>query len=85
MVKKIAFASTIIFSLILAACQQVSDQALQVRQEAEKKIGEITTQYESAKSQVLETKAQIDEKVEDVQNAATAVQGAVDAVGKIGQ
>ena len=85
MAKKIALFSTVIFVLMLFGCQQVSDQALQVKGEAEKKINDIATQYENARNQVLETKAQVDEKVEDVKNAATAVQGAVDAVGKIGQ
>lgn len=85
MAKKITLASLIIFAFAFLGCQQVSDQAAQIRGEAQKKINDIQVQYDTAASQVMETKAKIDQKVEDVQNAATAVQGAVSAVGKIGQ
>jgi len=57
---------------------QVSDQARSIQNQAEQKIDSIQTQYESTKKQVLDTKAQIDQKIDQAKNAA-------DAVGKLVQ
>jgi outer membrane murein-binding lipoprotein Lpp len=70
--------ASFIILLALTGCTQVSDQAQTIKDQAEQKINGIQSQYETTKNQVLDTKAQIDQKVEQAKTAA-------DAVGKLVQ
>ena len=76
----ICTAATILLIAFTGCTQvaQVSDQAQSIKNQAEQKINSIQTQYETTKNQVLDTKAQIDQKVDQAKNAA-------DAVGKLVQ
>jgi hypothetical protein len=79
MTKKIALiGGAIVFLFTITGCNQVSDQAQIIKSQTDQKIGEIQNQYETTKKQVIDTKAQIDQKVDQAKTAA-------DAVGKLVQ
>jgi nitrous oxide reductase accessory protein NosL len=55
--------------VLLAGCQQAQD----LQQSAQKTINDASQQVENVKTQALETKAKIDEKVTQAQQASDAI------------
>ncbi len=71
--KKILIASGIIGILVLSGCQQLQDQAENLRKESDSTINGFSQQAEDVKTRVLETKAAYDTKSQQIINAADAV------------
>lgn len=55
--------------LLLLGCEQVN----QFKNDTEKAIGNLSQQVDDAKSQAIDAKNKIDQKVKDVQDAAAAI------------
>ncbi len=73
MQKTKTFIFIILATLILAGCQQISDKAGEIGNEAQKQAESIMTQVDATKTQILDTRAKFDEKVQQAQDAAAAV------------
>ena len=85
---KKSFSATIltgglIAMLFLSGCEQFKQTAQNLRTEGEKAVGNITKEAEDAKNKVLETKAAIDTKAQQLKDAADAMKNAADAMNKL--
>lgn len=63
-------AMTVIF---IAGCQQLEEQAQNIRKGGEEAINQASQQVENAKTKIIQTKQQFDEKSQQVINAVDAV------------
>lgn len=71
--KKFLFASSAIALVMLGGCQQIQDQAENLRKQGEQTLNGFSQQADNIKTQVLQTKAAYDEKSQQVVNAVDAV------------
>lgn len=71
--KKFLFASSAVALVIFTGCQQIQDQAVNLRKQGEQTINGFSQQADNIKTQVLQTKAAYDEKSQQVVNAVDAV------------
>lgn len=73
-----AFALTA--AIILGGCNQIQEQAQTLRKNGETLVNQASQQAEAAKTQLIQTKAGIDQKVQDLQTAGQKIQDANAAV-----
>ncbi len=78
-----AFALTT--AIILGGCNQLKEQAQGLRKSGETLVNQASQQAEAAKTQIIQTKAEIDQKVKDLQDASQKVQDANAAIQKLGK
>lgn len=78
-----AFALTA--AIILGGCNQLKEQAQDLRKSGETLVNQASQQAEAAKTQLIQTKAEIDQKVKDLQDAGQKVQEANAAIQKLGK
>jgi hypothetical protein len=71
--KKLLLASGVIGILVLSGCQQIQDQAENLRKQSDSTINGFSQQAEGVKTKVLETKAAYDQKSQQVVNTVDAV------------
>jgi len=71
--KKILFATGIVGLLILSGCQQFQQSAESIRKQGEDTVNNLSQQADNVKTQVIKTKAQYDQKSQEVVNAVDAV------------
>ncbi len=64
--KKILFATGLIGAMALCGCQQLQNQADNLRQQGQQTIDSMSQQADNIKTQVLQTKAAYDEKSQQV-------------------
>ena len=67
----ISLASITMISLI--GCQEVTDQVAKFKDDATHAVSNVSTQLESAKSQAIDAKNKLEEKVQQAQAAADAI------------
>jgi|GEM_PF-5122612 len=63
--------------LMLGGCQQLQDQATKLQTDVDQKIQGTSKQVEGMKKNIMDTKAQVDQKVKDVNDAGVAIQKAI--------
>lgn len=73
MKKSILIPAAAVILIAFAGCQQIADQAGKMKSDAEKAVTDASQQVEKTKATVLDTKAKIDEKVQQAQEAADAI------------
>ncbi len=66
--KKLLFAFSALALMILSGCQQLQTEAEKLRKQGEQAINGFSQQADGFKTQVLKTKAQFDEKSQQVVN-----------------
>lgn len=71
--KKFLLAGGMIAAIALCGCQQIQEQAQNLRKQGETTINGLTAEGEKLKNQALETTAKIQEKTQQLQNAVDAV------------
>lgn len=74
--------SLIIFSLALTGCQ-AKEEAKNLGSDLKNSYDNITGEIKEVTDDLQAKKEKLDETVEDVQNAANAIKGAVEAVEKV--
>ena len=73
MKNKLTLALTIIAIISLCGCQQMKEQATNLRSQADKIAKDTANNINSAKASVIDAKAQIDNKVKQVKNASDSI------------
>ena len=71
--KKLLISSSLTALLVLGGCQQLEEQAQIIRDQSQKTVSNLSQQAENVKTQIITTKAAIDEKSQQVVNAMDAV------------
>lgn len=76
---------SILALIALSGCNQMQEQAQNLRKSGETLVNEASQQAQSTKTQIIQTKQKIDQKVQDLQDASKKIQDASDAVKKLSQ
>ena len=73
MKNKLALTLTIIAIVSLCGCQQMKEQATNLRSQADKIAKDTTHNINSAKASVMDAKTQLDNTVKQVKNASDSI------------